>query len=258
MDYNTKILYDFLIKYNNERRTHNVGTYDERDFFDLATKITKEFDLRPNKSQCFNNSFGCGSSINDTLDWPENLLCDAGIPYLSTEEANSMIYGLEYVIDNFLKGAHEKDVVLWYYKNKMSLKDIARELELTTERIRQIRNKAVRKISASDYRKEIIMFGKEKIEYDEKVKEDMYKQLKKLKEETDELAKKNADRVNIHDAGLSTRALNCLYRYTKVKYLDELTEYTIDDLIRLRNFGRNSLYDLINKMKEHGLKLKEE
>jgi len=57
--------------------------------------------------------------------------------------------------------------------------------------------------------------------------------------------------------GLSVRALNCLKR-SGIENIGQLIEKSESDLMALRNFGKKSLAEIIEKLKEKGLSLKKE
>lgn len=57
--------------------------------------------------------------------------------------------------------------------------------------------------------------------------------------------------TNIKDMMLSSRTYNCLYR-SKNETLGDILKMTPKDLIHIRNFGRRSLNEICNKVKEYG------
>lgn len=57
--------------------------------------------------------------------------------------------------------------------------------------------------------------------------------------------------TNIRDMMLSSRTYNCLYR-SKNETLGDILKMTPKDLIHIRNFGRRSLNEIFNKVKEYG------
>lgn len=57
--------------------------------------------------------------------------------------------------------------------------------------------------------------------------------------------------TNIKDMMLSSRTYNCLYR-SKNETLGDILKMTPRDLIHIRNFGRRSLNEIFNKVKEYG------
>lgn len=57
--------------------------------------------------------------------------------------------------------------------------------------------------------------------------------------------------TNIKDMMLSSRTYNCLYR-SKNETLGDILKMTPKELIHIRNFGRRSLNEIFNKVKEYG------
>lgn len=61
--------------------------------------------------------------------------------------------------------------------------------------------------------------------------------------------------MNIEDMDLSVRSYNCLKR-AGIHTVEDLTKKTEDDMLKVRNLGRKSLDEVINKLKSYGLDLK--
>ena len=61
--------------------------------------------------------------------------------------------------------------------------------------------------------------------------------------------------MNIDELELSVRSYNCLKR-ANINTVGELINKTEDDMMKVRNLGRKSLDEVINKLKELGLSLK--
>ena len=62
--------------------------------------------------------------------------------------------------------------------------------------------------------------------------------------------------MNIEDMDLSVRSYNCLKR-ANIHTVEDLTKKTEDDMLKVRNLGRKSLDEVINKLISYGLKLKD-
>jgi DNA-directed RNA polymerase subunit alpha len=62
--------------------------------------------------------------------------------------------------------------------------------------------------------------------------------------------------IHIDDLGLSGRASNCL-RNANVRSVGELVEFSPEQLMALKNFGDKSLVEIVDKLAEMGLYLKE-
>jgi len=61
--------------------------------------------------------------------------------------------------------------------------------------------------------------------------------------------------MNIDELELSVRSYNCLKR-AGINTVEELINRSSDDMMKVRNLGRKSLEEVLNKLKELGLSLK--
>ena len=61
--------------------------------------------------------------------------------------------------------------------------------------------------------------------------------------------------MTIEELDLSVRSFNCLKR-AGINTVEDLISKTEDDMIKVRNLGRKSLEEVINKLKSLGLDLK--
>jgi DNA-directed RNA polymerase subunit alpha len=73
-------------------------------------------------------------------------------------------------------------------------------------------------------------------------------------EEVDEsfLQMRKILKTPLADLDLSVRAYNCL-KAAEIKTLGELVNYHIDDLLKFRNFGKKSLSELEEFVRDRGL-----
>ena len=62
--------------------------------------------------------------------------------------------------------------------------------------------------------------------------------------------------MNIEDMDLSVRSYNCLKR-ANIHTVEDLLKKTEDDMLKVRNLGRKSLDEVIQKLNSYGLSLKE-
>ena len=87
---------------------------------------------------------------------------------------------------------------------------------------------------------------------DESILEDT--QVESLKNEVDEnmLHMRKILKTSLSDLDLSVRAYNCL-KAAEIRTLGELVSYHIEDLLKFRNFGKKSLTELEDFVKEKGL-----
>ncbi|MDD6102277.1 MAG: DNA-directed RNA polymerase subunit alpha, partial [Clostridiales bacterium] len=70
----------------------------------------------------------------------------------------------------------------------------------------------------------------------------------------DEDSKEKVLEMSIDELELSVRSYNCLKR-AGINTVEELTNRTPDDMMKVRNLGRKSLDEVLNKLKELGLSL---
>ena len=73
-----------------------------------------------------------------------------------------------------------------------------------------------------------------------------------------ELPENNSDKViemSIEELELSVRSFNCLKR-ANINTVRELCEKTPDEMIKVRNLGRKSLEEVLQKLSDLGLSLK--
>lgn len=73
--------------------------------------------------------------------------------------------------------------------------------------------------------------------------------------EKDEDRKVKALEMTIEDLELSVRSFNCLKR-ASINTVEELTQRSEEDMMKVRNLGMKSLVEVKNKLAELGLSLK--
>ena len=73
--------------------------------------------------------------------------------------------------------------------------------------------------------------------------------------EKDEEKTENTLSMTIEDLDLSVRSFNCLKR-AAINTVEELTERTEEDMMKVRNLGKKSLDEVKAKLEELGLGLK--
>ena len=161
----------------------------------------------------------------------------------------------------------EEKVIDCIFRQHMTLQEAEKEFGVTRERIRQVQIKALRKIKRYRYYFEVSEYANKK----ELAKQNYQKYLEQNKKEwkyeeakefvknyesehKQEIAMKT--QIGIEDLDLSIRSYNCLGR-AGIRYLSELLSKSVEDLIKIRNIGRKSLKEIIDKLKEKGYHLKE-
>ena len=63
--------------------------------------------------------------------------------------------------------------------------------------------------------------------------------------------------MTIEELDLSVRSFNCLKR-AGINTVEDLTNKTEDDMMKVRNLGKKSLDEVINKLHSFGLELRSE
>jgi RNA polymerase sigma factor (sigma-70 family) len=158
----------------------------------------------------------------------------------------------------------EVRIFSWYYVDGLTLEAIGLRENITRERVRQIVNKTVRKIRYKE-RLKMLRYGKEYLELCDDIGK-LNAQLMQVKlqliekitnPETIEISNDEViSYFTIESLDLSVRSFNCLKR-VGINTLGELMNQTIEDLLKIRNMGRKSLREIITKLEEKGLMLKD-
>lgn len=204
--------------------------------------------------------------------WPYNLVND-----IFQEEINWVISkdqeaGLMHSINLFANGRN-KEMLLAYYRDYRTLEDIAGDYNITRNRVHQIIVRCVR-IMRSPLRKRLIEDGLEgtnKIIEEEHYVFARRRQLEMRKIEIAAIEKEIEDKKDlpsyskdIYDTPIletfdfSVRTFNCLAR-GNINTLRKIVNAVNDDsIINLRNFGRKSYDEVINKLHELKIPYNEE
>ena len=256
--------YDFCKKYPNGDKwdeAHEAARIDvPRNRRDLIYEAIKDIKRR----------YLSGSKTN--VGWPENILTDIGtdvIPPLTPDQED----GLNRAIGTLTE--REQKVLKFRYMEGLSLEDTGKEFGVTRERIRQVEAKALRKLRHPSRRK-LIECGSAVLdeltalqEQLNRTKEELQREILKKKQELKDLKDGDPDTVKdilvangaldtrIENMGLSVRAYNCCVR-AGYKSADEFVGKKQSDLMKIRNLGRKSMEDLIRKLSECGIEIKED
>ena len=164
----------------------------------------------------------------------------------------------------------ESDVIFKYYRDGMTYDEIAKVYDRTRERIRQIHNKALRKLkSRSRYEKyilydyEYVLRLKTELEETKAAAMDLHEKLNGIPESV-----KNAVEESTKEIGwlkdLDVRSYNALCRYANFHYgrdrlyIWQLTEMTLEEVMAIRNIGKRSVKNILLSLKNYGgLQLKD-
>lgn len=143
------------------------------------------------------------------------------------------------------------DIVISFLDGN-NLTDISNKHNLTRERTRQILEKGIRRLERVETYVSLLeknrRYSSEKRDLEFRITF-LEKLIKKQLPSTD-LTRFLSQKLI--DMDLSVRALNCL-RNAEVYTIGDLVQYNKKDLLRFRNFGKKSLNELEDFLKEHGL-----
>ena len=141
----------------------------------------------------------------------------------------------------------------------MSLNEVSKELGVTQERVRQIENKAMRKLSHPRNKNRLLLgldyFDRvEKIKEEERqaAKEEIENEIKRLgiekKEKTKDYCIKESLDKKISTLPISIRSFKCLERAGCVTIKD-VANLSLRDLEHIRNLGKKSLDEIVSVMR---------
>lgn len=142
--------------------------------------------------------------------------------------------------------------------------EIAQRLELTEERVRQIAEKALRRIISFSTRivPEIEAL-RQKSENDDSTIAELREMIAAAEEEIARYkfaaaqCESQPDMPKITDIYLSVRTTNCL-RAAGVEKLSDLSKFSKSDLMRFRNFGRKSYAEVLSIAERYGIRFKDD
>lgn len=190
----------------------------------------------------------------------------------SVKEVESNI---DYILCNLME-AREANVLRMRFKGKLSLDEVAKILDLTRERVRQIEARALRKMRHPSRAKAIFapyrlsQEIKERTEVLDKKNLELAGLITKCLDQIDTLSKA-LDSVgikvstekpntyvttlarNINEFEFSVRAYNCMKR-VGINTIGDLTEKTEEEMRQVRNLGRLGLQEIKDKLTSLGLK----
>ena len=217
------------------------------------------------------------SSLICTKDYPLNLL-----DVLAGEEWEHDIPvdfegSLAYVLATLTK--REQNVIIQRFKECRTYEDIGKDYNITRERIRQLEAKGLRKLRHPT-RMKFLKYGIKGWYLHEKENElqceltRVVDELTKIAEAItavdgmDKLMKLAADKerwkkdhpqldMPLEDLELSVRSYNCLKR-AGIRTLGDIANSTAYELMHVRNLGRQSFEEIVQKLHEYGLTLKNE
>ena len=194
------------------------------------------------------------------LLWPHNLY--ASVFGAETELPVDVDDAIEYALSKVSQ--RESLVVFHRFKESLSLEDVSNEIAVTKERVRQIENKALKKLKhpvLSNVLKKGLALHLKEVELENVQKKaanaallaqaDM--DISKYLAEEEAMVQASSDMLKtpISYINFDVRAFNCLMR-AGLKTVGDILKTPYADLIHIHNLGRKSLEHVIFKLKEHG------
>lgn len=227
----------------NFNKVDNDNIEDEVEIKKVETKILKDI-IKKEKVE--------------HSDYPVNILnaiFEQKIVTTNIKIVPTIIRDLELIYNEYLTD-RETYIIKMRFIKQLSLKHIGKLLNVTTERIRQIETRAVRKLRRN-YIMNMLVYN-----IDEDI-ESKKQELNKLKDEINnckaELEKHNTEMeskgliskdFNIYELNFSVRTTRCLL-HGRINSLEKLVKHTLHGkLFKIRNFGRKSYFEVLNKLQE--------
>ena len=164
----------------------------------------------------------------------------------------------------------ESDVIFKYYRDGMTYDEIAKVYDRTRERIRQIHNKALRKLRHRSRYEKYILYDydyvlqlKSELEEAKAAAMDLHRKFNDIPESVRNAVEESTKEID-YLSDLSVRSYNGLKRYAHSKfgqntlYIWQLTEMTVEEVMSIRNIGRGCVKDILYALKSYGgLQLKD-
>lgn len=192
--------------------------------------------------------------MKNNYPWPYNLAFDIFGDNLKFDDILPRY--LEVVARDDLSDREYKCVRLRYIDHK-TYDEIGEEFKVTRERIRQILAKALRKLSQPTRVNKFLAVRR--CDYNMVVQENI--QLKRELEAldgryyTDDYAKDHIFAfldTPIDELELSVRSWNCIHRSGSFKTYRDFQNYKIANFMKIRNLGRKSLNEILDKLSQLG------
>lgn len=204
-----------------------------------------------------------------TSFYPWNLAYEVmvgnGVPTKSADAACNAVYrvyvpALQEAIAELTD--REQKVLEMRYKHGMLLEQCGYRLGVTRERIRQVEAKAIRKLRHPRFRKHYLLDTLNKAFEINAEKDRLERENNQLVARLNALGDKIAGekkaqelQIDIDELELSVRSYNCLKR-AGINTLEDLSHMTIDNLMLVRNLGKRSMCEVVDKAKEYGVIIK--
>lgn len=248
----------------------NFGTYQVNKFQSLGHKVKTFKTLEEAKAYCEEIKNSIKDRTQANFSYPDNLFeelfedkdfIDVNYVYNHFEE------NLKYILQNEKHYLTERELCVFglYYIDGYTLEAVGHRLNVSRERIRQILAKAKRKFR-HPATLEYLRYGYETIQKQDDIKkiealiqEEKARLIEELRKPTltgEDLVKAQKP-LSIDILNLSTRGHNSLVR-ASIRTIKDLIKLTSDELYKIRNLGKKTHKEIVEKLKENGYSLKEE
>ena len=156
----------------------------------------------------------------------------------------------------------EYNMLALRFNTNISLEEIGELYGVTRERVRQIIHKSLHKLDIRKFRAMYMMVNMEEVEQlNDRIvnlSKELVKYIARVKELGDQVD--TADQVDIIEVvripldtiGLSRRSYNCLRR-SNISSIDELSSYTRESLLKIRNMGAKSVNEICDIAKKYNI-----
>ena len=183
-------------------------------------------------------------------DYPRNLMA----AIMKQDYYNDKLPDIEDVNNTLLTLLpHERNVIEFRYKDGLTLKETADYVRVTSERVRQIEQKALRKLRHKSRLNNLVYVQVKASDYNvlldevRKLRADVSRLMIQMNSDPGSILKSN-ELITLEELNLSIRPYNCLKRAGIHTIGDILTH----DLLRVRNLGRKSLREIVNVVESYG------
>lgn len=195
--------------------------------------------------------------------WPYNLMDDVFCEEWKDQLSDDQIAGIDAAMNELTE--KERECVMSYYHDGMTLEAVAKKQRVTRERMRQIIAKAVRKLRAP-HRKSLMMYGvkgteersalhrfRNELEQEAAALSEYEKQLTEKKVQLCDIGMngmhKTADlNMDLCEMDLSVRSYNCLRRNGCSTLGDVINVVESGNLLNVRNLGRRSAEEILKNI----------
>ena len=202
-------------------------------------------------------------------DYPENLLLDMGLT-VPEKDMGAAAKRLEEVLSKL--NEQEQTIILGYYRDGRTLQDLGDQLGISRERVRQIKEKRVKRLRNSTvvrYVLDGLSFTQEYVELIRRLEgriddltaenERLKRQLRGEPEETAEEKrdKKELDRITLESMGFPVRAFDALFMHD-YRTAGDFVGKTENDIRGLHGVGEETFEDICRVLERYGISLQKE